>query len=1236
MAVSVKPPVGGPQAPVNRTDQAASFLSQGVDAGAAQSMYAALVALKTLLTDDLPNAMKNFSPILNQIQKDADATAQAIENTAARATRDISKSADQYQASQLSHWKSFRQSMENVILLHGDKTKKMMRNMSDEQRRLYQNQLQQMANDTTKRTDALAKQVYNILFRTSYNDTKRAFQMQFDQFYDFMDKKWRFQQKTAYVVIEKSLEGIRKFIGKTAGFISEIVSTIWDGLKKIGDFIKFDIFKTMGDGLRKISGILKSLPGAEQALSSLKQVREVMADITRRFGVNGPESNRLLEGLYRISNQYITLTQNATAMRAVMAAGFRGDIVTSITEDVARISQAYGVAEDQAAATFAAMQRTLGWSQGQGTQFYAAADYYLNRMGQVSGVASNINDLNALLMNSTDTIAGLQLALDNPESARNFQGFLLSTSQLATQAGANMGNLWNTILQGASYTDSTALAQAVGGPEVFLSALQSGDSQEAWRAITERMRPLLREAMSAGTEEERAAILQGLSKSLDTDMAMWYRVIQQYDAMGAEAWDTADAFMAVGDGVDYTTQQVQESLTPAQLLSNQLESFANSITIGNTPLPVLLEGLELLGGRLDVLSQGFGMVTQGIDFMFGPLGGVFTPIASLVTAVMAIGGILTDFSPEEMESFGVLGSLFQFGKDTVDQYGDQIKTWFSKMWDGVLRFFDGSQGPSPFQRLIKSGVDWIQNNLPWLLSQAEYVVSEVADVLAIAFDQLQDTDFVNTMGDSFGRLLSSIADIVVITVDTVAPILVKMLNMLIDAFDRPDVKTGVSNLMGALGGALGEVGDQLSTVFNELVPLLVDAVRTTFAAVRLSLPDSALTDAVLGSKDAAVQTLIASGLESLIPMSERDRVDAAYAALAYREGLGRTYQSTAFGAHSTMAGWSDQLLNSVGLGPNGQEGNWVQAGNGLWVDIGDARNIQEFYEEGMAERERMYSNILNPSAATVSSPGGTRTTGIGGVDETTQMLMDFNSIPTTTDVLSLNYLRNDGTPSAGLPGFGTPRSNSVRFHEGIDIDALRGASVHAIEDSIVFAANLGGESTSGGNELFLQSVSDPSRYTTYMHLDTLGVSARMNVGAGDIIGTVGTSGNAPENDPMLHFGVSFGSPDSNYVDPASVYTESQLAQLLTGSSDIALAPPQGAGGIILDEVLAPIGEAGPEVILPLPTMEQIAAKQEVARNEMISVVREEVRRLVDAIFTVKDSVDGLKESDMGVLLGRDR
>jgi len=1212
MAAGIKPPVGGPQAPVNRADQSASFLTQGIDAGAAQSMYTALIALKTLLSDDLPNAMKNFSPILNQIQKDADATAQAIENTAARATRDISKSADQYQASQLSHWKSFRQSMENIILLHGDKTKKMMRNMSDEQRRLYQNQLQQMANDTTKRTDALAKQVYNILFRTSYNDTKRAFQMQFDQFYDFMDKKWRFQQKTAYVIMEKSLEGIRKFIGKTVGIVSDILSTIWDGLKKVGEFIKFDIFKALGDGLRKVSSILKALPGAEQALSSLKQVREVMSDITRRFGVNGPESNRLLEGLYRISNQYITLTQNATAMRAAMAAGFRGDVVTAITADVARISQAYGVAEDQAAATFAAMQRTLGWSQGQGTQFYAAADYYLNRMGQVSGVASNINDLNALLMNSTDTVAGLQLALDNPEAARNFQGFLLSTSQLATQAGANVGGLWNTILQGASYTNPTALAQAVGGPEVFLSALQSGDAQEAWRAIIDRMRPLLREALAAGTEEERAAILQGLSSpsALDTDMAMWYRVITQFDAMGAEAWDTADAFMAVGDGVDYTTQQVRDSLTPAEALARQLESFANSITIGNTPLPVLLEGLELLGGRLDVLSQGFGMVTQGIDFMFGPLGGVFTPIASLVTAVMAIGGILTDFSPEEMESFGVLGSLFQFGKDTVEQYGDQIKTWLSSMWDGILRFFDGTQGPSPFQRLIQSGVDWIQANVPWLLTQAETIVGEIANVLTIAFDQLTDpsNELVTTMGDTFGRILSTLADIVVITVDAVAPILVKMLDMLIKAFDRPEVKAGVSNLMGALGGALGQVGDQLAVVFNELVPLLVDAVRTTFAAVRLSLPDGALTDVVLGSKDQAVSTLVLNGLESLIPAGERDRMDAAYAAMAYRSGVGETFHSNTLGYENQWGALVDRGFNAMGLGPGMQGGGWIEVAPGEWWRPEEGLTAQQSYERSRAPLGG--SPVLNPQD----------TIARGGVPA---------SFP-------LNYTRDDGTPAAGLPGYGTARNNASGQHNGIDLDALRGTPVLALEDSVVVTANLGGETTGGGNELFLQSLSDPNRYFTFMHLDTLSVGTGDRVAAGDILGTVGTSGNAPENDPMLHFGVSFGDADSGYVDPLSVYSEAQLAQLLGSSSEVPLAPPQEAGGIILDEVLAPLGEAGPEVVLPLPTMEQIAAKQDVARNEMISVVREEVRRLVDAIFTVKDSVEGLKESDMGVLLGRDR
>jgi len=349
-------------------------------------------------------------------------------------------------------------------------------------------------------------------------------------------------------------------------------------------------------------------------------------------------------------------------------------------------------------------------------------------------------------------------------------------------------------------------------------------------------------------------------------------------------------------------------------------------------------------------------------------------------------------------------------------------------------------------------------------------------------------------------------------------------------------------------------------------------------------------------------------LESLIPAGERDRMDAAYAAMAYRSGVGETFHSNTLGYENQFGALVDRGYNAMGLGPGMQGGGWIEVAPGEWWRPEEGLTPQQSYERSQAPIGG--SPVINPQD----------TIARGGVPA---------SFP-------LNYIRDDGTPAAGLPGYGTARNNASGQHNGIDLEALRGTPVLALEDSVVVTANLGGETTGGGNELFLQSLSDPNRYFTFMHLDTLSVGTGDRVAAGDILGTVGTSGNAPENDPMLHFGVSFGDADSGYVDPLSVYSEAQLAQLLGSSSEVPLAPPQEAGGIILDEVLAPLGEAGPEVVLPLPTMEQIAAKQDVARNEMISVVREEVRRLVDAIFTVKDSVEGLKESDMGVLLGRDR
>jgi murein DD-endopeptidase MepM/ murein hydrolase activator NlpD len=89
------------------------------------------------------------------------------------------------------------------------------------------------------------------------------------------------------------------------------------------------------------------------------------------------------------------------------------------------------------------------------------------------------------------------------------------------------------------------------------------------------------------------------------------------------------------------------------------------------------------------------------------------------------------------------------------------------------------------------------------------------------------------------------------------------------------------------------------------------------------------------------------------------------------------------------------------------------------------------------------------------------------------------------------------------------------LHEAIDILAPRGTPVVAVEDGVI--AKLF-ESVRGGLTVYLF---DPSRTYAYYyaHLDRYEDRLRegQEVERGDVIGYVGTSGNAPPDTPHLHF-----------------------------------------------------------------------------------------------------------------------
>jgi len=111
-------------------------------------------------------------------------------------------------------------------------------------------------------------------------------------------------------------------------------------------------------------------------------------------------------------------------------------------------------------------------------------------------------------------------------------------------------------------------------------------------------------------------------------------------------------------------------------------------------------------------------------------------------------------------------------------------------------------------------------------------------------------------------------------------------------------------------------------------------------------------------------------------------------------------------------------------------------------------------------------------------------------------------------------------------------------HEAIDILAPRGTDVMAVEDGTIAKLFT---SKAGGLTIY---EFDPSKQFVYYyaHLDGYapGLKEGQEVKRGDVLGYVGTTGNAPKDTPHLHFGISKLDPDRRWwggtaLDPFLVW-----------------------------------------------------------------------------------------------------
>jgi len=113
-------------------------------------------------------------------------------------------------------------------------------------------------------------------------------------------------------------------------------------------------------------------------------------------------------------------------------------------------------------------------------------------------------------------------------------------------------------------------------------------------------------------------------------------------------------------------------------------------------------------------------------------------------------------------------------------------------------------------------------------------------------------------------------------------------------------------------------------------------------------------------------------------------------------------------------------------------------------------------------------------------------------------------------------------------------------HEAVDILAPRNTAVHAVDDGTI--AKLFFSKGGGGNTIYAFDPGGRLCYY-YAHLERYadGLRDGQKISKGDVIGYVGTSGNAPPNTPHLHFAV-FQLDDTHKwwkgraLDPYLVFT----------------------------------------------------------------------------------------------------
>jgi murein DD-endopeptidase MepM/ murein hydrolase activator NlpD len=176
-----------------------------------------------------------------------------------------------------------------------------------------------------------------------------------------------------------------------------------------------------------------------------------------------------------------------------------------------------------------------------------------------------------------------------------------------------------------------------------------------------------------------------------------------------------------------------------------------------------------------------------------------------------------------------------------------------------------------------------------------------------------------------------------------------------------------------------------------------------------------------------------------------------------------------------------------------------------------------------------------PSSSVVS--GFSRTAGTPS-----SVVSGFSGTSGTSGEMPSGHLRMplDGANIESLRGGFAETRGSDRPHEAVDMLAPRNTPVHAVEGGSIAKLFT---SKAGGLTIYQFDPSGRLCYY-YAHLERYadGLKDGQTISQGDVIGYVGTTGNAPPNTPHLHFAVFELNSDKHWwqgraIDPYLVFKD---------------------------------------------------------------------------------------------------